>query len=85
MKNYWYILFENHEQAVFLYRELKEAGFGAVIAPTPRALSLCCGVAVMIKDEEGEAVGSYLREHGCIYKRYEKLEQSFNAHNDHYA
>ena len=85
MKNYWYILFENHEQAVSLHRELKEAGFTAVIAPTPRALSLCCGVAVMIKDEEGGAVGSYLREHRCVYKRYEKLEQNFNARNDHYA
>ena len=85
MKNYWYILFENHEQAVALYKELKEAGFGAVISPTPRALSLCCGVAVMIKDDEGEAVGRYLTEHGCTYKRYEKLGQSFDARHDHYA
>ena len=40
---------------------------------------------IIAKDAEGEAVGRYLTEHGCIYKRYEKLGQSFDARHDHYA
>ena len=31
-----YILFPNHDNAMRLYRELKELGVRAVIAPTPR-------------------------------------------------
>lgn len=85
MKCYRYILFDNHEQAVKLHRELRDAGFAVTIAPTPRALSVCCGVAVMVDERDGEAVQNYLLSHDCAYRSIEKLEQEFNSRNDHYA
>lgn len=85
MKSYWYILFDNHEQAVKLHRELRGAGFAVTIAPTPRALSVCCGVAVMVDGRDGESVQNYLLSHDCCYRSFEKLEQEFNPRNDHYA
>ena len=42
-KTQHYVLFPNHDNAMRLYRELKKLGVRAVIAPTPRVLSTCCG------------------------------------------
>ena len=44
-----YILFPNHDNAMRLYRELKKLGVRAVIAPTPRSASKCCGVSLMVE------------------------------------
>ena len=46
-----YILFPNHDNAMRLYRELKKLGVRAVIAPTPRSASKCCGVSLMVVKE----------------------------------
>ena len=47
-----YILFPNHDNAMRLYRELKKLGVRAVIAPTPRSASKCCGVSLILKVAE---------------------------------
>lgn len=53
-----YILFPNHDNAMRLYRELKKLGVRAVIAPTPRSASKCCGVSLMVeKDNIGYDMG----------------------------
>ncbi|MBF1324916.1 MAG: DUF3343 domain-containing protein, partial [Megasphaera micronuciformis] len=53
MKKYdWYILFKNHTEAMTLYRGLKEAKIAVRISPTPRQASVCCGVSLLIADED---------------------------------
>lgn len=82
----YYILFESHEQAVALHAMLKGEGFRSVIAPTPRTASVCCGVSLMISEEEIEAVKAFLKEHPeCVYKSVERVEQKFNTKRDKYC
>ena len=51
-ENKYFILFDNHEQAIKMHRDLQNAGIDSRIAPTPRAASLCCGVCLMIQGDE---------------------------------
>ena len=53
-----YVLFPNHDNAMRLHRELKALGVRAVIAPTPRAASKCCGVSLLVKEEDLGAIRS---------------------------
>lgn len=80
-----YLLFENHEQAVKLKKELTDAGCRVTIAPTPREVSLCCGVSLLIRDGDLAPVRAYLDTHDCVYKSLHTLEQEFNAHRDAYC
>ena len=44
-----YVLFPNHDNGMRLYKKLKEEGVGAVIAPTPRSASKCCGISLLVR------------------------------------
>jgi len=81
----YYILFDNHEQAVRLRDELKAAGLRTTISPTPRAASVCCGVSLMVKEDEIEEVRAYLAGHSCVYKSVVPIEQDLNARRDRYC
>ena len=67
MKKYdWYILFKNHTEAMTLYRGLKEAKIAVRISPTPRQASVCCGVSLLIADEDMASVRRYLEKTGAL-------------------
>ena len=83
MLNY-YILFESHEQAVRLHGEFRQAGIQTAISPTPRAVTVCCGVSLLVRETEIDRVRDYLATHTCTYKSVERLEQEFNPHRDRY-
>lgn len=69
MKKYdWYILFKNHTEAMTLYRGLKEAKITARISPTPRQASVCCGVSLLIADEDMASVQRYLEKTGALHE-----------------
>ena len=82
-KNY-YITFENHEQAIMLLGELRAGGHRAVIAPTPREISMCCGVCVMVREDEIEAVRKHIEQHDSTFKSIEGVVQQFNPNRDRY-
>ena len=42
-------LIEHQKKGMRLHRELKKLGVRAVIAPTPRVLSACCGISLLIQ------------------------------------
>ena len=44
-----YVLFPNHDNGMRLYKELKNLGVRATIAPTPRAASKCCGISLLVR------------------------------------
>lgn len=79
------ILFDNHEQAVSLHAELKNQGFHSAIAPTPRSLTVCCGVCLMIRPEEYTGVKQYVTSHGSVYKSICEYDHDFNPKRDHYT
>lgn len=80
----YYILFDSHEQAVRLHAQLRAAGLRTDISPTPRAVSVCCGVSLMVGEDEIQKVQEYLKNHSCTYRSIEKINQEFNAHRDRY-
>lgn len=85
MKVMYYILFDNHEQALKLRRALKSADLPTTISPTPREASLCCGVSLMLEETMLGAVQTYLSKHPeAVYKSIERVEQDFNPKRDHY-
>ena len=80
----YYILFDNHEQAIKLRRDLQNAGIGSVIAPTPREASLCCGVCLRIDEQEYPELERYLKNNTARYRELKKINESFNAKRDSY-
>lgn len=66
MENKTYILFPNHTQGVTLEKKLKESKINYIISPTPRSLSICCGIAIMIDDLDLIKVKTILKENPSI-------------------
>ena len=80
-----YVLFPNHDNGMRLYRELKKLGVWAVIAPTPRSASKCCGISLMIKEEDIETVQDCVSEHGIEILNIAAVEKDLNPHRDRYC
>ena len=51
-----YVLFPNHDNGMRLYGILKEAGIKTTIAPTPRAASKCCGISLLVREEDLDTI-----------------------------
>lgn len=80
-----YVLFPNHDNAMRLHRELKALGVRAVIAPTPRAASKCCGVSLLVKEEDLGAIKSCVEEHGIEILMIAEIERDVNPKRDRYC
>ena len=83
MLNY-YILFDNHEQAIKMHRDLQNAGIDSVIAPTPRSASLCCGVCLRSKKEDYQNLERYLQENKAVYREIKEIQENLNPKRDAY-
>ena len=59
-----YVLFPNHDNGMRLYGILKEAGIKATIAPTPRAASKCCGISLLVREEDLDTIQNGILIHG---------------------
>ena len=57
---HYYILFQNHTDATAMYRSLKGKGMYAQISPTPRELSVCCGVSLLVHGEDVDRIKEIL-------------------------
>ncbi len=80
-----YILFPNHDNAMRLYRELKKLGVWAVIAPTPRSASKCCGVSLMIKEEDTDKISECIKKNQIEILKIAAVEKDVNPHRDKYC
>ena len=65
----YYILFANYTQGLALLDMQKEEGLNARIAPTPRSIQgeLSCGMSLLVKQEDIDAVRSYLERSDAEY------------------
>ncbi len=65
----YYILFANYTQGLALLDMLKEEGLHARIAPTPRSIQgeLSCGMSLLVKQEDIDAVRAYLERSDAEY------------------
>lgn len=80
-----YVLFPNHDNAMRLYRELKKLGVWAVIAPTPRSASKCCGVSLMVKEEDIDRIKECAGENQIDILKIAAVEKDVNPHRDKYC
>ncbi len=75
---HYYILFQNHTDAMAMYRALKSRSLYAQISPTPRELSVCCGVSLLVKGEEVEQIRAIADERNLSYLSIEGLNNTFD-------
>ncbi|MBQ6314821.1 MAG: DUF3343 domain-containing protein [Mogibacterium sp.] len=75
---HYYILFQNHTDAMAMYRALKSSSLYAQISPTPRELSVCCGVSLLVKGEEVEQIRAIADERNLSYLSIEGLNNTFD-------
>lgn len=83
MLNY-YILFDNHEQAIKMHRDLQKAEVASIITPTPRNASLCCGVSLRVKKEDYMKLENFLKLNTAVYREVKEIEENFNPKRDVY-
>ncbi|MBS4538173.1 DUF3343 domain-containing protein [Clostridium sp. D2Q-11] len=66
MNSNTYILFPSHSDGLALEKKLKEESIKYTISPTPRSLSECCGISIMISPEICHTVESIIKENRDI-------------------
>ena len=80
-----YILFPNHDNAMRLYRELKKLGVRAVIVPTPRSASKCCGVSLMVEKDDLDTIWETAEQKEIEILKVAEVKKDFNPHRDRYC
>lgn len=80
-----YVLFPNHDNAMRLYKEVKALGVKAVIAPTPRAASKCCGVSLRVAEEDIEKIKQCAANHNVEIQDIAAVEKDVNPNRDRYC
>lgn len=81
----WYVTFENHSHGLRLFSLIKEEGLSAVIVPTPRKLSRSCGIALMLRAEEVEAVRTLVQRTGAEILEIASLVKEIDPARDRYC
>lgn len=60
----FYVLFPNHTEGMKLDSILRKNGIKHTIVPTPRRLSVCCGISIMYNEEDRERIIKLIEENG---------------------
>ena len=68
-----YILFPNHNEGLKLHKAMKEAGVKCMISPTPRKLSECCGISLVVAEEDLEMAEKIIEETDTKIEKIVKL------------
>lgn len=80
-----YVLFPNHDNGMRLKKELKALGIGAVIAPTPRSASKCCGISLLVQKEDLKKIRECIRQNGIETLGIAEVEKDVNPQRDRYC
>lgn len=81
----YYVLFNNHEDGLKLHKILRKNGLKAQISPTPRALSHCCGISLIVDEKELEIVKNAIEDSGVEILALESIEKDINPNRDKYC
>ncbi|MBQ6623370.1 MAG: DUF3343 domain-containing protein [Mogibacterium sp.] len=82
---HYYVLFQNHTDATAMYRSLKSKNMYAQISPTPRELSVCCGVSLLVKGEDVEDIKRIASEEKLGYLEISGLNNTFDNTRHRYG
>ncbi|NLM06379.1 MAG: DUF3343 domain-containing protein [Tissierellia bacterium] len=81
----WYILFENHSEGLEMFSYLKGLKLPVRISPTPRALSVCCGMSILIDGKDIDDVRPAIENSGIKYMGLESLKRQIDPTRDKYC
>lgn len=82
---HYYILFQNHTDAMAMYRALKSRRLYAQISPTPRELSVCCGVSLLVHGEDVDEIRAIADEDRLSYLSIDGLNNTFDNSRHKYG
>lgn len=68
-----YILFHNYSNGLELESFLKKNGIKYTISPTPRKLSTSCGISIIYKKEDEEAIKRIIEENKIDIKGFYRI------------
>lgn len=85
MEKIYYVLFNNHENGLKLHKLLRAEGLKATISPTPRSLSKCCGISIMIDEGEIDDVRRVVENNDVEIISIESVEKDINPNRDRYC
>lgn len=68
-----------------MYRSLKSKNMYAQISPTPRELSVCCGVSLLVKGEDVEDIKRIASEEKLGYLEISGLNNTFDNTRHRYG
>lgn len=68
-----------------MYRSLKAKGLNVRISPTPRELSVCCGVSLLVLEEDVEYIRAVASEENLAYISIEGLNNTFDNTRHRYG
>ena len=66
-------------------QSLKEQGVKAVIAPTPRSASKCCGISLLVREEDIEKIRCCVQENSIEILDIVTVERDVNPGRDRYC
>lgn len=81
----YYVLFPNHENGMRLYKKLKERQIRSVIAPTPRSVSKCCGISLLVGKEDLETIRVCVSENNIEILDIAAVEKDIDPGRDRYC
>ncbi|HEY5575866.1 MAG TPA: DUF3343 domain-containing protein [Clostridiaceae bacterium] len=70
----FYVLFPSHTEGMKLDSVLRKNGIKHTIVPTPRLLSVSCGISIMYNEEDGDRVRKLIEENRVNILGMESLE-----------
>ena len=82
---HYYVLFLNHTDATAMYRSLRGKGMYAQISPTPRELSVCCGVSLLVRGEDVERIKEIAADEMLGYISISGLNNTFDNTRHRYG
>ncbi|MEF9942518.1 MAG: DUF3343 domain-containing protein [Lachnospiraceae bacterium] len=81
----YYVLFPNHDNGMRLHKALKSLEVRAVIAPTPRVASKCCGISLLIEEEDIPMVKQCITDYKIDILDITAIEKDMNPTRDRYC
>ena len=75
----------NLETSVHYFELLKEAGIKTTIAPTPRVASKCCGISLLVREEDLDTIQKCIDENQIEILKIAAIERDINPKRDKYC
>ena len=80
-----YVLFPPPDNGMRLFGILKEAGIKTTIAPTPRVASKCCGISLLVREEDLDTIQKCIDENQIEILKIAAIERDINPKRDKYC